>query len=435
MFSNNAHRSSVFAAALACAALTGCGGGRTLVATPNLVCQQDAAYFAACSSCVPEMEVLYVTDRAVIANGHGPSYGYGRAKRLAYGCATIGLTPHPTWEELVVDSTQRQRQRHYTLAPAACRELGGFDFLWEQLREGEGGVPQPGTSMQIPLDQQQAFHKVLIERLAASPHKDVFVFIHGFNNSFADAIYRAGEVWHFMGRVGVPVAYTWPAGHGGPLGYLYDRESGEFTVFHLKQFLRCLADCPGIERIHIVAHSRGTDVAISALRELHTMYQAEGRDTRLVLKLENLVLAAPDLDEDVFVQRFIAENLLSASRRTTIYTSPWDRAIEASDFAFRSRHRLGALGPSDFSPAVRQALARLPMLQFVDCKVTHFSTSHDYVFAHPAALSDLILVLRERRDPGAEHGRPLRQAVQGVWELGNDYLQVPTPAGPRPAAK
>jgi esterase/lipase superfamily enzyme len=317
---------------------------------------------------------------------------------------------------------RQQRQHSYTLAPGECRELGGFDFLWEQLREGEGGTPMPGAAMQIPQEQQKSFHAVLSQRLSATTHKDVYVFIHGFNNSFADAVYRAGEVWHFMGRVGVPVAYTWPAGRGGPLGYLYDRESGEFTVFHLKQFLRCLAACPQVERVHLVAHSRGTDVAISALRELHAMYQAQGRDTRNELKLENLVLAAPDLDEDVFVQRFIAENLLSAARRTTIYTSPSDRAIELADVAFASRHRLGQLGPSDFSPTVRQALARLPMLQFVECRVTHFSTSHDYVFAHPAALSDLILVLRERRDPGAEHGRPLRQSVEGVWELDDDYL-------------
>ena len=101
------------------------------------------------------------------------------------------------------------------------------------------------------------------------------------------------QLWHFMGRVGVPVVYTWPAGHPGLLrGYQYDRESGEFTVFHLRQALELLADCPDVEKIHIIAHSRGTDIAMSALRELHIGARAAGLDTRERYKLGTVVLAA-----------------------------------------------------------------------------------------------------------------------------------------------
>jgi esterase/lipase superfamily enzyme len=266
-----------------------------------------------------------------------------------------------------------------------------------------------------------AFHRMLQARLAENEYKDVFIFIHGFNNSFEDAVFRAAEVWHFLGRVGVPLVYTWPAGYGGIRGYAYDRESGEFTVSHLKSCLQAVACCPGVERVHLIAHSRGADVTISALRELHVACRAQGRSTQKELKLVNLVLAAPDLDEDVFLQRFVAENVLAAARRTTIYSSPRDKAMELADLIFASRGRVGSLAPHDFSPRARQALAQLPNLQFVDCKVTHFSNTHDYVFTHPAALSDLILVLRTRSDPGVEHGRPLIQTAEGVWELSDAY--------------
>ncbi len=101
--------------------------------------------------------------------------------------------------------------------------------------------------------------------------------------------------------------------------------------------------------------------------------------------------------------------MLRAARRTTIYASQADKAIEFADLVFASRKRLGMLGPRDFTPRARRALAHLPNLQFIDCKVTKFSNGHDYVFAHPAALSDLILVLRDRKPPGAENGRPLTQ--------------------------
>jgi esterase/lipase superfamily enzyme len=225
-----------------------------------------------------------------------------------------------------------------------------------------------------------------------------------------------------MGRVGVPIAYTWPAGLGGIRGYAYDRESGEFTVGHLREFIRSVATCPGVERVHLVAHSLGVHVTISALLELHLIYAAQGKSTQCELKLENLVLAAPDVDEELFMQRFVGENLLKAARRTTIYASQYDKAIELSDIIFASRRRLGTLAVKDFSPKMKQGLAKLPNVQFIECKVSGWLLSHSYVFTHPAALSDLILVLRDRRDPGAANGRPLRQRAEGIWELTDDYL-------------
>ncbi len=134
------------------------------------------------------------------------------------------------------------------------------------------------------------------------------------------------------------------------------------------------------------------------------------------------MLAAPDVDADVFAQRFVAENLLSAARRTTIYASEHDKAIELTDLIFASRRRLGTLGVKDVTPKMRECLARLPNVQFIECKVSGWALTHSYVFTHPAALSDLILVLRDRRGPGEANGRPLRNPAEGVWELTDDYL-------------
>jgi esterase/lipase superfamily enzyme len=411
--------------ALALLALLLCGcGKRYLVDTPNLLHHQDPQItFAGCpEDCrTPAMEVLYATDRARVEGDSKTLYGSGRASHLAFGLAKMELSPNLPWQDLVNDSTRPKRSQDYVLQLADCSEKGRFEILGPHRSIEEQGLSLVSTPREKGGPDDLALHELLQGRLAKTQHKDVFVFIHGFNNSFEDAVFRAGEVWHFMGRVGVPITYTWPAGRGGLFGYAYDRESGEFTVTHLKKFLRSLAACPEVERIHLIAHSRGTDVAISALRELHIGYQAQGQLTRQALKLENLILAAPDLDEDVFVQRFVAEGLLGAAGRTTIYASRHDRALEAADMIFGSRKRLGALGPRDFSPRVRKALARLPQLQFIECRTTGYALNHDYVFANPGALSDLILVLRDRRAPGAENGRPLGQPIEGVWELSASY--------------
>ncbi len=405
--------------------LVGCYTGRSFVVAPNVFHHTNPELVF---GNVPpdfqksEMEVLYVTDRVATIEKEGLKYGPGRAKRVAFGTAIVRLDPMPTWRELVEDSVRPDRAKNYELKEGKVAELGSFNPNWDNLLVGQDGIRLASQTIDEMREQQNVLHGLLRNRLAKNSHKDAYVYIHGFNNDFDSAVFRVAELWHYLGRVGVPIAYTWPAGFGGIRGYAYDRESGEFTVFHLKQFLRTLAACPEVERIHLIAHSRGTDVTISALRELHIACRAAGKSTKDELKLENLILAAPDLDEDVFMQRFVAENLIQAAKRTTIYVSPNDNAIRLADLVFASNRRIGQLSPRDFSPKVRKALSQLPQMQVIECKVTDFSTSHDYVFAHPAALSDLILVLRDRRDPGAANGRPLQQPVEGIWELTNDYL-------------
>ena len=61
-------------------------------------------------------------------------------------------------------------------------------------------------------------------------------------------------------------------------------------------------------------------------------------------------------------------------------------------------------------------------VQLIECKLSNWSLNHSYVFSNPAVLSDLILVLRDGRPPGATYGRPLNQPAEGIWELTDAYL-------------
>jgi esterase/lipase superfamily enzyme len=414
--------------------LPGAGCQRNLVETPHLLRGRNpASVFEFCPADCQQADVpvLYATDRANEAPpGQPPTYGPRRGGALAFGVVNVSLKPNPSWQELIQDSTQPTRSRDYALALAAPQEAGQF-----RIRRGEPITVSASSIVQAKATLEEAindrvprneFQQILMNRLAQTQQKEVFIFVHGYNNTFDDGIFRAAEVWHFMGRIGVPVAYTWPAGWGGIRGYAYDRESGEFTVTHLRRFIKTIAECPGVERIHLIAHSRGTDVTITALRELYLGYHAQGKSTQQELKLENLVLAAPDLDEEVFMQRFIGENLARAANRTTIYASVEDKAIELTDIIFASRRRLGVLVAKDFNPKLKRALTKMPNVNFIECKVSGSYWTHDYVFTNPAALSDLILLLRDRRPPGAEYGRPLHQPAEGGWELREDYLAPPT---------
>ena len=53
----------------------------------------------------------------------------------------------------------------------------------------------------------------------------------------------------------------------------------------------------------MIAHSRGTDVAISAFRELVIFARGAGISARERYKIKNFVMAAPDIDVSGVSQR------------------------------------------------------------------------------------------------------------------------------------
>ena len=412
-------------------AQSGCSERRTLAATPNMY---HNGHGREMFDAVPlekrgtDIEVLYVTDRAIKQQaGIGPIYGHDRTKFLTYGTATVSLSPAVTWDELVDDSTSANRKHLYTLKTTSVRELGTLKNAGGQrvMIDGKLVVP-PWLTTQIDTERQD-FQKLIAGALQHTNHKDVYIYVHGFANTFDDSVFRCAELWHFLGRRGVAIAYTWPAGHGGVLGYFHDRESGEYTILHLKQFLRTLAEVPEVERIHLIAHSRGTDVVATAIREINIGAFAAGKDTQKVLKLQTLILASPDLDADIFRERFVAENVDAAAAHLVIYFSPNDTALGIANWLFSGKNRLGQMAISDFTPEALEALKVRDSVDFVNCDVTGYSTSHDYEFAHPAVLSDLILVLRDGRQAGAQYGRPLKNPMPNLWQITNDYA-LPGPA-------
>ncbi|MBU3728103.1 MAG: alpha/beta hydrolase [Phycisphaerales bacterium] len=419
-------RPAAIIAALLALTATACSGVQRMPPTPNVLRDgSGSAKLSALSEPLrkPDMEILYVTDRSEVGRSErGPEYGYGRATALAFGTATVSLKPSPSWEELVRVSGQGDEHPAFALDMTMVDQVGEVVLTPQSLEVVDGQLKRNAESAAQLETAKAEFLALVKSKLDHSPSKDVYLYVHGFNNSFYDAVARAAILWHSISRQGVFIAYTWPAGYGGPFGYFYDRESGEFTIFHLREMLKVLVELPELERLHIIAHSRGTDVATTALRELNIGYRAQGLDPHTALKLETLMLAAPDLDVEVFAQRFWLENLGAVAKRTVVYFSSEDDAIGVSSWLFGSKTRIGALSQIKFSPAQGELLKQMPQIQLVECQVSGFASSHAYVFGNPAAMSDVVAVLRDRRDAGAESGRPLQSLGNGMWLLDNAYF-------------
>ncbi len=79
-----------------------------------------------------------------------------------------------------------------------------------------------------------------------------------------DALVAAGEFWHFLGREGVPIIYTWPSGAGGLNFYTADRESGEFTIlFRSRQRLGAVSlDDLGPRKRRIIERIDNLDIIV-----------------------------------------------------------------------------------------------------------------------------------------------------------------------------
>ncbi len=403
----------------------GCSAGRQLSQTPLVLAEAvtDPFVWFAQGSQTSEAELIYVTDRAVEKeSAEGPIYNARRSKSLAYGKCGVEIGKQVPWQRLMEQSTRLRRTISLPLAVKSVQELGRFPETPYLLEASDAGIIENSETVKRVECVAATFKSEIVQRLNATERKEAYIFVHGYNNSFNDAAFTLAEIWHFLGRPGVPIIYTWPAGIGGLRGYTYDRESGEFTNFHLKQFIKLLSEIRELERIHIICHSRGTDVVTTALRELFLEAKASGRDPKQVYRIANLILAAPDMDLEVVTQRVSAERIQMGVGHCTLYVSSTDKALGFSDWLFQGVTRLGRMGESDLTPTMRSNLKTFTGLDIIKVTAKSGYIGHSYFHSNPSVSSDLILLLRDERAAGKEHGRPLRPILEpGFWELCQGY--------------
>ena len=411
---------------LACIPLVaGCTDSRTLMPTPSIYANNIAPLFG---ELTPELtgtqvELIYVTDRAPETDEDGNLYyGFNRSNSLAVGTTVVDLGQNASWEELVVASSSRTRFGDFELRTVSTTEFARLPPTPMPYQVIDGQVVDDPDAVAALEAGVARLRTEVLRRLALTPRKDVFMYVHGYHNTFEDAAFALAELWHFLGREGLPIVYTWPAGYPGLFGYTYDRESSEFTVFHLKQVIRWLAEQPEIENIHLIAHSRGTDVTLSAFRELVIWARGAGISAREQFKIANFIVAAPDIDVQVLSQRIAAERLALEVDQATLYSSPNDEAIGIAETLFASpRGRLGTVDISKLNDAERARMkATAARITVVNFEGESTGYGHDYFRTNPAVSSDLVLMLRYGFKPG-EAGRPLEHIGLNFWRFPPNY--------------
>nr|WP_245451143.1 alpha/beta hydrolase [Pseudaminobacter arsenicus] len=185
-------------------------------------------------------------------------------------------------------------------------------------------------------------------RQGAARSGRVLVFVHGFNNRFADAVLRFAQIVHDSNADAVPILFTWPS-RGSVFDYVYDKESANFSRVALERSLQVLASDRSVSDITVLAHSMGTWLTVEALRQMGI------RNGRIPAKIKNVILASPDLDVNVFARQWA--EMGDSHPRFTIFVSQDDKALAMSKLISGGVKRVGAINPAEepYRSALEQA--------------------------------------------------------------------------------
>jgi esterase/lipase superfamily enzyme len=248
------------------------------------------------------------------------------------------------------------------------------------------------------LDSERDFVKALNAQLATRPpgRRKVLVFIHGYNTMFAEGLYRFTQIVDDADAPAVPVLFTW-ASRGHLTDYVYDSNSATAARDELEHTLR-LVFASNADEINILAHSMGNWVTVEALRQIKI-----SANKPPVRKLGAVVLAAPDIDIDVFKAQM--RRFGKPRKPFFIIVSRDDKALRFSDLIAGGKERLGAYT----NDAELTALGAV-VIDMTDVKGTDRSNHAKF-----AQLAEIAPEMRQVLQQGvATEGQPVKSQVMSA---------------------
>jgi len=308
-------------------------------------------------------------------NNLSKGYGNERAKKIHMGSCEvhvpkshkIGEISGSLWEKLIHFDFSYGKVELKTIQPLTT------DAFWSEI-----------STLLSPLEEEE---------------KQALIFIHGFNTSFDDAAIRATQLSVDLNHSGVTAFFSW-ASQAKALSYLSDEATIQYTEKYLTKFLTDFATKSGANRIHIVAHSMGNRALLEAVNRI--------QKENLNIKFGQIILAAPDVDADVFEE--LAEAYSIVSEQTTLYVSDKDKAVSLSKW-IHAYNRVG------FTPPVA-VVNRINTIK-IEGNVNLLELGHGYFASHKALLSDIYQLINFNLDANnRDYLIPKRvDNINNYWKL------------------
>lgn len=323
------------------------------------------------------MKVFFATDRTVQSNRPGAViFGAGRSTEFSYGICEVSIP--------------RDHRMGMLESPS----------IWRfELRENpEKHVVLLGTVIQ----DKKTFFSNLKEQVRRSKGRTSFIFIHGYNVSFVEAARRTAQMAYDLGFDGAPVFYSWPS-RGEPTAYLADEQMIEWAQPNLRAFLEDYVTKSDADDIYVIAHSMGNRALTRAVSSLLS------DRPELRPKIKAIILAAPDIDAEVF-RRDIVPAMTRSGRPITLYASSEDKALMLSE-RLHAYPRAGDAGAG---------LVIVPGIETVDAsKVATGLIGHSYFGDTRSILSDIFNIIRNGKSARDRFGLVEKQGQAGSYWIFN----------------
>lgn len=323
--------------------------------------------------------VFYGTDRARADTPKRVAYGSDRAHRLELGRALVTIPKVHQVPNI---------ERPWVIT---------IPYLQITVFQQEEDPKLHFTVQEMRALSREEFLDLVRQRLARSnAFKDqAVVFIHGYNNEFDYALYRTAQMAYDLKFDGAPFLYSWPSG-GGVASYGYDRDSSVQAEPYLREFLDLVVRETGAKSVSIVAHSMGNLPLLQVLRDLAPSMPPG-------VKLNQIILAAPDVDRDVFQN--LARNLTAIGQGVTLYASANDRAMSAARRVAGGIPRAGDVPPD--GPVIMSGIDTIDVTQ---TSTDVLALNHSTYAENSALLNDIGLLLQTGERP-PERRLPLLERV------------------------
>ncbi|NND42368.1 MAG: alpha/beta fold hydrolase [Rhodobacteraceae bacterium] len=316
------------------AALTGCG---------------QRGQFSVASTPSPEagiQRLLVATTRA--ADPAPIAYGSGRAETLDFARLAISIPPTHRIGNIEWPSRRSvDPARHFALVGADT--LPDIEALVRAARSTAGD-------------------------------DEAVLFVHGYNNNFAEGVYRHAQIaWDYEMR-GPQIHFAWPSA-GRPLEYTYDRDSTLIARDALVTLLLRLLGDRGLS-VSLVGHSMGGFLIMEALRQIALTGRRES-----LRSLVSTTLISPDIELDLF--RSQAAALGGLPQPFIVAAAENDRLLRLSSSLSGGTAKLGAV--RDLDQLEGLGVFVVDMTALADAGTNHFLPG-----TSPAVIA-LIKGLREVR--------------------------------------
>ncbi len=154
----------------------------------------------------------------------------------------------------------------------------------------------------------------VLARLEQAEDRRVTLYVHGYNIGLGRACRDAAVLARRTGFEGRTLLFSWPASRT-VVTYRKDERRLAESMEQIVAVLDELGRRHGRDHVNIVAHSMGSRIVLEAIESLEVQEERFG----------NLVLIAPDIDRDLFIE--VLPDLTPLVRDITVLASDDDRLL------------------------------------------------------------------------------------------------------------